>query len=84
LHDDIELTDSAQLTVDDPDAGTKKDLESLLHQLPDMQRIAIELTKLQGLTTAEAAAQTGLSISAIKVQVHRGIKRLSELIQSSS
>jgi RNA polymerase sigma-70 factor, ECF subfamily len=83
LHDDIDLTDAAQLMVHDPDAGTQKDLEHLLRMLPDSQRIAIELTKLQGLTTAEAAAKTGMSISAIKVQVHRGIKRLSDLIQSS-
>jgi RNA polymerase sigma-70 factor (ECF subfamily) len=35
------------------------------------------LTKLEGLSVAEAAARTGASESAIKVQVHRGLKRLA-------
>jgi RNA polymerase sigma-70 factor (ECF subfamily) len=80
LHDDIEQTDSSELMADLPEASTRHDLIGLLQTLPDNQRRAIELTKLQGMTTTEAAAVSGMSIAAIKVNVHRGIKRLSALI----
>ena len=39
------------------------------------------LTKLEGLSVAEAALQSGASESAIKVQVHRGLKRLAALVR---
>ena len=42
------------------------------------------LTKLEGLSVAEAAARTGASESAIKVQVHRGLKRLAALVRGGS
>jgi RNA polymerase sigma-70 factor (ECF subfamily) len=44
------------------------------------QRRAIELTKLLGLNGAEAAEHLGSSEAAIKVQVHRGLKRLAALV----
>jgi RNA polymerase sigma-70 factor (ECF subfamily) len=60
----------------------RRDLGKLLDKLPDAQQRAIQLTKVQGLSVAEAALHTGMSQSAIKVQVHRGLKRLSELVRS--
>jgi RNA polymerase sigma-70 factor (ECF subfamily) len=60
----------------------RRDLGKLLDKLPDAQRRAIRLTKIEGLSVAEAALHTGVSQSAIKVQVHRGLKRLSELVRS--
>jgi DNA-directed RNA polymerase specialized sigma24 family protein len=59
-----------------------RDLETLFDALPQAQRQAIELTKLGGLSVAEAAARTGASESAIKVQVHRGLKRLAALVRA--
>ncbi|MHB8816767.1 MAG: sigma factor-like helix-turn-helix DNA-binding protein, partial [Steroidobacteraceae bacterium] len=56
------------------------DLESLLAQLPVKMRRAIELVKLRGLTTSEAAAESGMSPSAVKVSVHRGVKALALLV----
>jgi len=58
-----------------------RDLAQLLQALPELQRQAIELTKLEGLSVAEASAKTGVSESAIKVQVHRGLKRLAALVK---
>lgn len=81
LHEDIEGVDEA-LVAREPDPGTAHDLSVLLQTLPHPQRTAIELTKLQGLTVNEAAKSTGMSVSAIKVNVHRGMKRLTELIKS--
>ena len=41
------------------------------------------LTKMEGLSIAEASGQTGVSSAAIKVQVHRGLKRMAALIRES-
>jgi RNA polymerase sigma-70 factor (ECF subfamily) len=62
-------------------AAARRDLGTLLAQLPSAQRRAIELTKLEGLSVAEAALETGDSASAIKVQVHRGLKRLAARVR---
>jgi RNA polymerase sigma-70 factor (ECF subfamily) len=52
------------------------DLERLLSQLPERARRAVELVKIQGLTHAQAGAELGLGESALKVLVHRTLKRL--------
>jgi RNA polymerase sigma-70 factor, ECF subfamily len=68
------------LGADDADAGaSNKDLAVMLAALPANHRLAIQHTKLQGLSVAEAAALTGMSISAIKVGVHRGMKALANM-----
>ena len=63
-----------------PDSETgeaRRDLGHMLAQLPDHQRLPIQHTKLEGLSVAEAAQLTGMSESAIKVGVHRGLKALA-------
>lgn len=60
----------------EPQAGA--DLAVLLAQLPDKQRRPIELVKLEGRSVADAAAATGLSVSAVKVGIHRGLKALAK------
>ena len=52
--------------------------------LPPRQREAIELLKVQELSLKEAAAISGMSIAALKVSVHRGIKSLRKLLPSRS
>lgn len=58
------------------DAMHVRDLDRLLSGLPDKQRDAIRKTKLEGLSTEEAALATGMSPSLVKVNVHRGLKAL--------
>jgi RNA polymerase sigma-70 factor (ECF subfamily) len=41
-------------------------------------------TKLEGLSVAEAARATGMSESAVKVGVHRGLKALAALMKVSA
>lgn len=55
----------------------KKDLDTLLAGLPDRQRLPIVHVKLEGLSVVEAARLTGMSESAIKIGVHRGLKALA-------
>jgi RNA polymerase sigma-70 factor (ECF subfamily) len=70
-HDDI-FTES-----DDEAADARRDIGKLLVHLPDKQRVSIMHVKLQGLSIAEAAQLTGLSESAVKVSIHRGLKALA-------
>lgn len=81
LNDAIDDVDEQLLAAEPDDGGARRDLETLFDALPQAQRVAIELTKLEGLSVAEAAARTGASESAIKVQVHRGLKRLAALVR---
>jgi len=52
------------------------DLETLLATLPPKQATAIRLTRIGGYSVSEAAAQSGQSESAVKVNVHRGLGKL--------
>ncbi len=60
----------------------KISLERLLRHLPASQSRAIELVKIEGRSIVEAAAVTGQSESLIKVNIHRGLKKLTSLIES--
>lgn len=64
--------------------AARRDLAVLLDEIPAAQRDAIVLTKIQGLSVAEVSASTGVSVAAVKVQVHRGLKKLAELVRSPS
>ena len=61
----------------------KRDVAQLLETLPDRWRLPIVCVKLEGLSVAEAAAKTGLSESAVKVGVHRGLKALAAKLQGA-
>ena len=76
----LEEADSVMAEDDSEAADAARDVEKLLAQLPEHKRALIRDVKLEGLSTAEAAAKTGLSESAVKVGVHRSLKALSKLI----
>lgn len=57
-------------------AMARRDLGRLMSALPDGQRQAIELVKVQGFSTEEAAARMGITAGTLKVRVHRGLMRL--------
>ena len=73
--------ESDLLESTDNDAGdARRDVIQLLEQLPDRQRLPIQHVKLDGLSVAEAARLTGMSQSAVKMGVHRGLKALAAKI----
>nr|WP_280923065.1 sigma-70 family RNA polymerase sigma factor [Paraburkholderia sp. LEh10] len=76
------LDDHADLLADTDDepAQARHDIGKLLEHLPDKQRLPIVHMKLEGLSVTETARLTGLSESAVKVGVHRGLKALAALI----
>jgi RNA polymerase sigma-70 factor, ECF subfamily len=85
LHDDIDdWADQLWVDSDHEAQDVQRDLHRLLATLPERQRVAIECTKLEGLSISETAARTGQSESAVKVNIHRGIKALAEQWSRSS
>ena len=76
--DDSELPAAAETEAGD----ARRDVMTLLAQLPDRQRLPIQHVKLEGLSVLETARLTGMSASAIKVGVHRGLKALAARIRN--
>jgi RNA polymerase sigma-70 factor (ECF subfamily) len=56
-------------------------LEQALDTLPEAYREAIQLTKISGLSIAEAAAVLGASETAVKLRVHRGYNLLRKELE---
>lgn len=73
----IENADEVMAQDDHVAVESTLDLGRLLGQLPDKMRRAIQYVKLEGLSVAEAADRCGMSQSAVKVSVHRGLKALA-------
>ncbi len=65
----------------EPAVGARIGIERLLGLIPEKQALAIRLVKIEGLTIAEASARTGQSESLVKVNIHRGMKRMSAAIE---
>jgi RNA polymerase sigma factor (sigma-70 family) len=61
--------------------GDPEQLRAAIKVLPKGQRAAIELLKLREMSLKEASQATGMSISALKVSVHRAIKTLRTSLQ---
>jgi len=77
LDDELEI-----FAVSETDAAdAKRDLGKLLSTLPDKQRLPIVHVKIEGLSVLETAKLTGMSESAIKIGVHRGLKALGAKIR---
>jgi RNA polymerase sigma-70 factor (ECF subfamily) len=56
-------------------------VQELVQQLPPQQRAALEAVKLREMSVAEAAAASGQSAGAVKVNVHRALKTLRALFR---
>ncbi len=59
----------------------KRDLHVLLSGLPERQRLPIVHVKIEGLTVEQTAKLTGMTPSAIKVGIHRGLKALASQLR---
>jgi RNA polymerase sigma-70 factor (ECF subfamily) len=79
---ELPIDEAEDITAQDDHVGTESayDLHRLLSRLPNKMRRAIECVKLDGLSVAEAAGRCGMSESAVKVNVHRGLKALAASI----
>jgi RNA polymerase sigma-70 factor (ECF subfamily) len=82
LHEPFDQ-DTEFLAATDIDAQEARyDMAKLLRGLPDRQRLPILYVKIEGATVADAARRTGMSESAIKVGIHRGLKALAATVRS--
>ena len=76
-HEAIENAASPDLAID------HRTLRQGLAALPDGQRQAVMLLRLQEMSLAEAANQSGQSVGALKVAMHRALKSLRRLIRGT-
>jgi RNA polymerase sigma-70 factor, ECF subfamily len=84
LNDPLDEDDDLLVTSDSEAAEARRDLAKLLADLPVRQRVPIIHMKIEGLSVAETARLTGMSPSAVKVGVHRGLKALAAKIRNGS
>ena len=76
-----EVPDVPARPADEPvDPELTKQALDALAQLPEQQREAVVLTKLDGKSVAEAAEIAGTTVGAMKVRAHRGYEALRKLL----
>jgi len=83
---DVPIDEAAEVLADDDAAAVDSglDLNKLMAQLSPKTRQAVQFVKLDGLSVSEAATRSGMSQSAIKVSVHRGLRALSLVARQRS
>jgi RNA polymerase sigma-70 factor (ECF subfamily) len=82
--DDVPETSDALRTNSDQHKGLEADeLRTAIARLPEGQRRAIEMTKLRELSLEEASSASGMSVAALKVATHRGVRTLRKLLDGS-
>jgi len=64
------------------DTNARLSVDHLLAQIPEKQAEVIRLVKIVGMSITEAAERTGQSESLVKVNIHRGIKKMNSLIET--
>ncbi len=74
--DDHAETLAAPAGVSGEDRVANRQLREAVAELPESQRTALRLAKLEDLPLAEASARSGLSVGALKVATHRALKTL--------
>jgi len=83
---DVPVESAKELTANNDLAAVESglDLRLLMSRISSKARKAIQYVKLEGLSVSEAAARSGMSESAVKVAVHRGLKALALLVGKES
>jgi RNA polymerase sigma-70 factor (ECF subfamily) len=79
-----ELVDDVPVESGESALAARLGCERLLALLPAGQAAAIRAVKIDGLSVAEAAARLGQSESLLKVNVHRGLKRLAAVVDEDA
>ncbi|MEE4200793.1 sigma-70 family RNA polymerase sigma factor [Erythrobacter sp.] len=83
-HEAKELMEDDAVEDSEEDVVTARvSLDRLFTHLPEKQAKAIELVKIGGLSIREASQKTGQSESLIKVNIHRGIKKLAAMVEEA-
>ena len=80
---EVELDDAHGVDSDEDDIIARLSLGHLLDQIKPEQALVIKLVKIDGLSIIEAAARSNQSESLVKVNIHRGLKRMAALVESA-
>jgi RNA polymerase sigma factor (sigma-70 family) len=75
---DFDITEDGHEDV----VGAKISIDRLLDNLPNGQSDAIRYVKILGLSITEASEKTGQTEALIKVNIHRGLKKLANMVES--
>ena len=75
-----QLVDDVPEDVAEGEASGALDLRRALGRLPQPQLEALRLTKIEGLSLAEASERTGDSVGSLKVRVHRAYEFLKKVV----
>ncbi|WP_439100377.1 sigma-70 family RNA polymerase sigma factor [Congregibacter sp.] len=59
-------------------------LDRMLAQIPNAQAEVISWVKIEGLSIKQAASKSGMSEAAVKINIHRGLKKLSALPEKAN
>lgn len=81
LNDSIDEGEELFAAPDSQAAEARYDIAKLLAQLPDRQRLPIQYVKIEGASVADTAKRIGMSESAVKIGIHRGLKVLAARIR---
>jgi RNA polymerase sigma factor (sigma-70 family) len=78
LDDEIPVEDHGEAAI------SAAALDNLLGRLKPAQANVIRLVKLRGLSIARASGATGQSASLVKINIHRGLKKLTALSRDAT
>ena len=76
---EVDAADLPAPDRDGPATPLSPGMERALSSLPEAQREAVVMLKLEGLTVAEAAERAGTTPGALKLRAHRGYRALRDL-----
>ena len=80
---EVELDDNQGVESDEEEIFARLSLGHLLDQIKPEQALVIKLVKIDGLSISEAAAKSCQSEALVKVNIHRGLKRMAALVESA-
>jgi len=80
----VPIEDASDMFADDDleSVAASVDLEILMADLPESQRLSIQGVKVEGLSVIETAERSGLSPSNVKISIHRGMKALFKRVRT--
>jgi RNA polymerase sigma-70 factor (ECF subfamily) len=78
----VPIDEGTEVMAQDDNVGAESshDIRKLLGRLPEKVRCSIECVKLEGRSVAEAAERCGISESGVKINIHRGLRKLAAFI----
>ncbi|HUO04165.1 MAG TPA: RNA polymerase sigma factor [Candidatus Binataceae bacterium] len=76
-----ELSDDSDDQPAQSNHGLRLVVRQAMGQLPDSQREAFTMLKIEGLSLAEASERTGISIGTLKVRAHRAYEFLKKTLR---